>query len=218
MQRTFAASRGAWYVHYRNCAFRRHLSVFYARRNPHGSDGFGWARASVCPTRRKGTHNADLTRILLPAARLRDRGRSIQCLVFISKKFAIRSHRSPVFDELEHAWNDIRQRAFQLFQQRGGAGGSEVDGCCRQRGLLWRPQAELIEDESQFRLQLAVPGIQPGNLRVTALPQSIIVRAESAITTTRKKAKCTSANSMNAACCENSTSMCQSTWSAYLPI
>lgn len=110
--------------------------------------------------------------------------------LYIEKVRDTERHRTPVFDELEHAWNDIRQRAFQLFQQRGGAGGFAVDDWLRaEQDLLWRPQAELIEDESQFRLQLAVPGIQPGNLRVTALPQSIIVRAESAHHHDKKEGK-----------------------------
>jgi hypothetical protein len=32
-----------------------------------------------------------------------------------------------------------------------------------EREVLWCPPAELIEDETQFRLQLAVPGIEPGS-------------------------------------------------------
>lgn len=110
--------------------------------------------------------------------------------LYVEKVRDTERHRTPVFDELERVWNDTRQRAYQLFQQRGGATGFEVDDWLRaERDLLWLPQAELVEDDSQFRLQLAVPGIQPGNLRVTALPQSIIVRAESAHQHGKKEGK-----------------------------
>jgi len=110
--------------------------------------------------------------------------------LYVEKVRDTERRRTPVFDELERVWNDTRQRVYQLFQQGGGAAGFEVDDWLpAERDLLWLPQAELIEDESQVRLQMAVPGIQSGNLRVTALPQSIIVRAEIAHQHDKKEGK-----------------------------
>jgi HSP20 family protein len=99
--------------------------------------------------------------------------------LYIEKVRDAERQRTPVFETLDRMLRDTRQRAFELFQQRGGATGSDLEDWLRaERELLWYPPAELVEDETQFRLQLAVPGIEPGSLRITALPQSIIVRAE----------------------------------------
>lgn len=87
----------------------------------------------------------------------------------------------PVFDAIEKMVNDTRRRAFELFERRGRTdGGALDDWLSAERELLSSSPAELIEDEKQFRLQLAVPGIDPNHLRITALPQSIVVRAETA--------------------------------------
>ncbi len=100
--------------------------------------------------------------------------------LYIEKVRDAERQRTPVFEALDRMLNDTRQRAFELFQKRGGAPGTDMEDWLRaEREVLWHPPAELIEDETQFRLQLAVPGIEPGSLRITALPQSVVVRAES---------------------------------------
>jgi HSP20 family molecular chaperone IbpA len=87
----------------------------------------------------------------------------------------------PVIDAIERMLNDTRRRAFELFQRRGCTdGGALDDWLSAERELLSSSPAELIEDERQFRLQVAVPGLDPNNLRITAMPHSIVVRAEAA--------------------------------------
>lgn len=86
----------------------------------------------------------------------------------------------PVFDAMEKMLNDTRRRAFELFQNRGCTGGGALDDwLTAEREICSSSPAELIEDEKQFRVQIAVPGIDSNHLRITALPQSIVVRAES---------------------------------------
>ena len=85
-----------------------------------------------------------------------------------------------VFAALEKMMNETRRRAFEFYERRGGAPGSDLDDWLRaERELLWASTAELVEDEKQFRVHLAVPGVEPNHLRITALPQTIVVRAES---------------------------------------
>ena len=85
-----------------------------------------------------------------------------------------------VFQAFEQMMNETRRRAFEFYERRGGAPGGDLDDWLRaERELLWASTAELVEDEKQFRVHLAVPGVEPSHLRITALPQAIVVRAES---------------------------------------
>lgn len=76
--------------------------------------------------------------------------------------------------------DDIRNRAFDLFERRGRTTGSDLDDWLQaEREVVWAPASELIENKDDFRACLALPGFEAKDLEVTATPNALIVRAES---------------------------------------
>ncbi len=73
----------------------------------------------------------------------------------------------------------IRQRAYELFESRGRGDGSALnDWLQAENDLVLIPESDLIEKDGQFRLQIAVPGFDPKDIEVNALPDALIVRAQ----------------------------------------
>jgi len=84
----------------------------------------------------------------------------------------------PFFSEIEKAFDAIRLRAFELFERRGGVPGNEMeDWLAAERELFWVPQAEMAENGKEFKMEVAVPGFDAGEVKVTAVPGEIIVKA-----------------------------------------
>jgi hypothetical protein len=55
-------------------------------------------------------------------------------------------------EEMEALSDTIRERAFGLFQSRGGRDGNDVDDWLRaERDVIWSPAVELTENERDFR-------------------------------------------------------------------
>jgi len=87
---------------------------------------------------------------------------------------------APILRELQNFVDATQRRAFDFFNQRGSLPGAELDDWLRaEREIAWAPQAELIQDENEIRIQVAAPGLEPNQIHITALPQSIIVKGES---------------------------------------
>jgi HSP20 family protein len=92
----------------------------------------------------------------------------------------------PLFESLNELQEAIRQKAFDLFSERGTIHGNDLEDWLRaERELVWVPQSETMEDDKQFRLRLIVPGLEAQDLQITAMPDAIIVQAEG----TSKEAK-----------------------------
>src|SRR5262245_6481515 len=84
-----------------------------------------------------------------------------------------------MFDTMDRLFDAIRERAFGLFQERGGAAGRDLeDWLLAERELLWVPPAELADEQNQYRIRLAVPGLEANEVEVTAMPDSVVVHAE----------------------------------------
>src|SRR5271165_3517530 len=76
--------------------------------------------------------------------------------------------------------DDIRQRAFNLFERRGGTTGSDVDDWLQaEQEVVSSPASELIENTNDFRARVALPGFDAKDLEVTATPEALLIRAES---------------------------------------
>lgn len=86
---------------------------------------------------------------------------------------------APIFRELKHFFDATQRRAFELFHTRGAWPGSDLDDWLRaEREVAWAPEAELVEDEKEIRIQVAAPGLGMKQIHVTALSESIIVKGE----------------------------------------
>ncbi len=76
--------------------------------------------------------------------------------------------------------DEIRQRAFDLFEGRGRTIGMDLgDWLQAEREVVWSPASELVEKKDDFCARLALPGFDAKDLEVTATPNALIIRAES---------------------------------------
>jgi HSP20 family molecular chaperone IbpA len=82
--------------------------------------------------------------------------------------------------KLEAMAERIRRRAYEIFESRGADGSAIDDWLQAERDLTFAPQSELIEKDSKFEIRIAAPGFQATETSVTALPEAVIVSAESA--------------------------------------
>jgi HSP20 family protein len=84
-----------------------------------------------------------------------------------------------IFEAAEKVFEEVRRHAFDLFSRRGGADGWDMaDWLQAERQLL--PQSELVDTGAEFQLRVALPGYEANDVEVTALPDSILVRAKAA--------------------------------------
>lgn len=90
-----------------------------------------------------------------------------------SSKFEAFLHR------IEEDFGKIRQRAYDLFKSNGGSEGLEFENWFKaERELFDVPPAELTEDETTYRISIAVPGFASEQLTVTATADSLTIRGE----------------------------------------
>ena len=82
-----------------------------------------------------------------------------------------------VFAEFDQLADQIRNRAFNLFDARGRIHGRAMDDWLEaERQICW-PAAELSETDGKYELEVALAGFEPGDIEVTATPSELIVKA-----------------------------------------
>lgn len=80
---------------------------------------------------------------------------------------------------MEATLDSIRQRAFNLFQSRNGANGSDLEDWLRaERDVVWSPASELVDNKKEFNARIAVPGFDAKEIQVSATPDALIVQAD----------------------------------------
>ncbi len=90
------------------------------------------------------------------------------------------SEERPLMEDTLSLLGDVQRRAYELFQSRGGVPGNEMEDWLRAEQEVFQvPRMELEEGDTEFQLQLAVPGFEAKELHVAALPDSVIVEGES---------------------------------------
>jgi|ERR1041385_314456 HSP20 family protein len=78
--------------------------------------------------------------------------------------------------EVESIFDRIKQRAFELFEKRGGAVGNDMDDWLNaERQIVFAPPSELVEKEGSLEVRVAAPGFAADQLKVSVLPESIVV-------------------------------------------
>jgi len=91
--------------------------------------------------------------------------------------------------EMNAITDEIRNRAFSLFERRGLMPGLDLEDWLQaEREVVWAPASELIENKNDFHAQIALPGFEAKELEVTATPNALVVRAESTHTHEGKEA------------------------------
>jgi HSP20 family protein len=84
-----------------------------------------------------------------------------------------------LFRELEELFDGIRQRAYGLYESRGAEPGHDLENWLEaERQLIWSPPVEMVETETEYRIRVIAPDFNPGDVKVTATPELLIVEAE----------------------------------------
>jgi HSP20 family protein len=85
----------------------------------------------------------------------------------------------PLLQETIDLLDSVRVRAFELYEKRGGPHGNDMGDWLQAEKEVFRvPDMELAENEREFQLQLALPGFDAKDIRVSALPDVVIVEGE----------------------------------------
>jgi HSP20 family molecular chaperone IbpA len=84
-----------------------------------------------------------------------------------------------LLEEMESIAGKIRARAYELFLMRGCSPGLDLEDWLQaERQLMWMPDTELIEKDREFQARIDVSGLEPRDISVIALPDSIVLQAE----------------------------------------
>jgi HSP20 family protein len=83
----------------------------------------------------------------------------------------------PVFGEIDDLFDRIRERAFERFRVHGIGGRELEDWLEAEREVCW-PASELVEEDDEFEVKIALAGFKPGDIELTATPRELIVKAE----------------------------------------
>ncbi len=85
----------------------------------------------------------------------------------------------PIFEEIGKRLDGVRQRAFELFQNRGCEIGHALDDWLKaEHEVLGWPAGEMTEWDSKYEVDLTLPGFDADQVQVTATPREIIVHAQ----------------------------------------
>lgn len=85
----------------------------------------------------------------------------------------------PAYEEILRRFEDVRRRAFELFEKRGREVGRSLEDWLKAEREVFRwPAAEMAEKDREYELQMMLPGFDAKEVRVTATPSEIIVHAE----------------------------------------
>jgi HSP20 family molecular chaperone IbpA len=85
---------------------------------------------------------------------------------------------SPLFAAINDRFDEIRRRAHEVFQLRGGALGGDLDDWLQaEREVLGWAKAELVEQAGRYEIRVELPGFDAKNIHVTASDDEILVRA-----------------------------------------
>jgi HSP20 family molecular chaperone IbpA len=78
--------------------------------------------------------------------------------------------------QVDALYTEIGRRAFERFLARGGLHGYDrEDWLDAERSLVFAPPAELVEEDTEFKIRIAVPGLETNQIRVSVLPHTVIV-------------------------------------------
>jgi len=85
---------------------------------------------------------------------------------------------STLFADFAKRFDAVRQRAHELFENRGSQWGKELeDWITAEREVFGWTAAELSEKDNAFQVQFTLAGFDAKDVQVTAMPNEIIVRA-----------------------------------------
>jgi HSP20 family protein len=89
------------------------------------------------------------------------------------------------WEQIQKMEDRIMRRAYDIFRGTGSEFGKDLDNwLAAERELVWKPPIELEEKDNQFKVQVAVAGVDPRDLKVEVTSEELLVKGE---TKTEKK-------------------------------
>lgn len=86
----------------------------------------------------------------------------------------------PAYEGFRRRMVEVRQRAFERFERRGALPGYELDDwIAAEHEVLGWPAAELREKDTEYAMDLTLPGFAVADIEVTATPGEVLVHASS---------------------------------------
>ena len=82
---------------------------------------------------------------------------------------------------LEERVSQVRQKAYELFERSGKPEGQHVAHWMEAERLLLNGSGELKESEDTIEVTISVPGYVTNEIEVRALPNTLLVRAETTL-------------------------------------
>lgn len=83
----------------------------------------------------------------------------------------------PVFTEMNQWMERVRERAFDLFAERGFQDGRDLEDWLLAESQVCSSAAELIERDDDFVLTVALAGFSRADVKITASPREIVIKA-----------------------------------------
>src|SRR5262245_19911134 len=84
----------------------------------------------------------------------------------------------PVFEEIGKRIDEVKHRAFNMFERRGGELGRALeDWLAAEREIFGATSAELTETDQGYDLRVTLPGFEAKDVEVTVAPAEIVVHA-----------------------------------------
>ena len=94
-----------------------------------------------------------------------------------------------LFDKMADITNEIGQRAFDFFRQRGGEFGKELDDWFRaEREVLRAVPVEITELDNTILVTAAVPGFKPEEIEVSVKGNTLILSGKTEIKENKENA------------------------------
>jgi HSP20 family molecular chaperone IbpA len=97
------------------------------------------------------------------------------------QRFSEETARSlPLFQELARRTEQIRMRAYNLFEQRGGQYGREMDDWIQaEREIMGEQRMQVEERPDRYEVQIALPGFDAQQIQVLVTPLELAIQAQS---------------------------------------
>ena len=95
---------------------------------------------------------------------------------------------SPVLQEVDELFDQIRRKAFEIFEKNGSAHGHDVEHWLEaERECICCPESQLVYKDGQFEISVTTPGSEPKDLQVAVLPDSIVVKGQASSNDEKKQ-------------------------------
>ena len=88
--------------------------------------------------------------------------------------------------DLQSRMDQIRQKAYEIFEAAGKPDAQDLDHWIQAERLLIAGNGELADSQDEFEVQIAVPGFVAQEIEIRVLPDTLLVRAETKLMETEE--------------------------------